>query len=328
MQLPLRSSVFTGASTSPARARETSTDADVRRQQLIAATAARSRRLREFIRVSGRVVPTDPHDLRDHALTVTPLEMHQQLQAFGDRRDGPPDTASRPPTAARRTRTGSGPARPSSREWSRACPSGRCSGPAGGRTPRRRAPRRAGSDPGRCRRVARNKSRMLTAGTPVCSRRASKRTRFDASSCSSAVSSISTRRSSGGRKAASALSNVVLPVPVPPLIRMLSRASMPRRRMSSCARVSVPICTSSSAEKCRLWNLRMVSVVPPRLTGGSAAATREPSGRRESRSGRSSETSSPRTRARLRTATRRFCSRTVDVGDGLELTAALDKHPP
>ena len=44
-----------------------------------------------------------------------------------------------------------------------------------------------------------------------------------ASIWSSAVSSIRTMRSDSGRSVASALRSVVLPVPVPPLIRMFSR---------------------------------------------------------------------------------------------------------
>src|ERR1700687_667893 len=52
----------------------------------------------------------------------------------------------------------------------------------------------------------------------------------------------------------------------------------------------------------------MVSVVPPTLHGGNTAATREPSGRRESRIGFSSETSSPSARAMFFTATLRLRS--------------------
>jgi len=44
---------------------------------------------------------------------------------------------------------------------------------------------------------------------PGCSRRASNRTMFSAFNCSSAVSSIRTNRSSGGKYAARALSSVV-----------------------------------------------------------------------------------------------------------------------
>ena len=49
--------------------------------------------------------------------------------------------------------------------------------------------------------------------------RASKRTTFDLSNCSSAVSSITITRSSIGRYAMSAFNGVVLPVLVPPAMR-------------------------------------------------------------------------------------------------------------
>src|SRR6516162_5485847 len=179
-------------------------------------------------------------------------------------------------------------------------------------SPPRTSPTRMRS--GRWRRVARTKSRMVTAGTSGWARRASNRTRLGASSCSSAVSSMTTSRSSDGRPATRALRSVVFPVPVPPVISMLSRASIASCMIRSWPAVTVPVRTSSSAVKKRPWNLRMVKVVPPRLTGGKAAATRDPSGRRESSKGCSSEMSSPRARARFRTATRRLCSRTVTSG--------------
>src|SRR6516225_3055917 len=155
---------------------------------------------------------------------------------------------------------------------------------------------------------------MVTAGTSGWARRASNRTRLGASSCSSAVSSMTTSRSSDGRPATRALRSVVFPVPVPPLISLLSRASIASCMIRSWPAVTVPVRTSSLAVKKRPWNLRMVKVVPPKLTGGKAAATRDPSGRRESSKGCSSEMSSPRARARFRTATRRLCSRTVTSG--------------
>ena len=46
--------------------------------------------------------------------------------------------------------------------------------------------------------------------------------------------------------------------------------------------------------KCFALNLRIVSVTPCKLHGGTTAATRLPSGRRESRIGFSSEMSSPK----------------------------------
>ena len=101
---------------------------------------------------------------------------------------------------------------------------------------------------GRCR-VARNKSRMLTAGTPTCSSRLEV-TRLTLPAAARCV--LDHDQSVVRGVGASAFSKVVLPVPVPPLIKMLSRASMLRRSASSCAPVSVPMRTSSSAEKWRL----------------------------------------------------------------------------
>ena len=54
--------------------------------------------------------------------------------------------------------------------------------------------------------------------------------------------------------------------------------------------------------KCRELNFRMVKVTPFRLHGGMTAATRLPSGSRESRMGFASEISSPRRRAMFFTA--------------------------
>ena len=53
----------------------------------------------------------------------------------------------------------------------------------------------------------------------------------------------------------------------------------------------------SFISKCRVLNLRMVSVTPLKLQGGMTAATRLPSGNRESRMGFDSEMSAPRRRA-------------------------------
>jgi len=54
--------------------------------------------------------------------------------------------------------------------------------------------------------------------------------------------------------------------------------------------------------KCRALNLRIVRVTPFTLHGGMTAATRLPSGSRESRMGFASEISSPNRRAMFFTA--------------------------
>ena len=163
---------------------------------------------------------------------------------------------------------------------------------------------------GRWRSVARRRSRIVTAGRSACSRRASNRTRLGRSIWSSAVSSMRTMRSSAGRNAASAFSSVVFPVLGPAADQdvLVPLAIAARTTSTSTLGVIVPIRTSSSAVKNRVWNLRMVRVVPPRLHGGNTAATREPSGSRESRIGCSSETSSPSARAMFLTATFRLRS--------------------
>jgi hypothetical protein len=55
-----------------------------------------------------------------------------------------------------------------------------------------------------------------------------------------------TMRSEAGTSVASAFSSVVLPVPVPPLIRMLSRFDSAWRARSTTSSVIIPTRTSSS----------------------------------------------------------------------------------
>ena len=128
----------------------------------------------------------------------------------------------------------------------------------------------------------------------------------------SAVSSITRMRSSLGMELARMLSSVVLPVPVPPEIRMFLRLRTALSRLRATSSVRVPMRTRSAIPRCGALNLRIVSVTPVRLHGGMTAATREPSGRRESRTGFSSEMSLPR-RAR-------------DVLDGDHKGALVEYH--
>ena len=76
----------------------------------------------------------------------------------------------------------------------------------------------------------------------------------------------------------------------------------------------VPTRIRSSIPKCFALNLRMVSVMPCKLQGGMTAATRLPSGKRESRTGFSSEMSSPKRRAIFLTATSRDLELSVKPG--------------
>ena len=120
-------------------------------------------------------------------------------------------------------------------------------------------------------------------------------------------------------KLARMLRSVVLPVPVPPEIRMFWRSSTALTSRAAASWVREPEAMSSGRPKFGALNLRIVSVTPVRLQGGMTAATREPSGRRESRIGFSSEMSLPRRRATFLTATRR------DLG--LSVTGTSSRNP-
>ena len=115
---------------------------------------------------------------------------------------------------------------------------------------------------------------MVTA--QVWSPRASKRTQFGESICSSSVSSIATIRSSVGMSSVSALRSVVLPLPVPPLNRILRRVWRVRSAASRLCSGSVPCSTSCAAEKDRFSNRRTV-IATCGLAGGTQIATRDPS---------------------------------------------------
>ena len=82
----------------------------------------------------------------------------------------------------------------------------------------------------------------------------------------------------------SALSNVVLPDPVPPETRMLRRERNIRSASCLTPSGSDPSFTRSSAEKERFPNRRTV-IATRGLAGGTQIATREPSSRRASTMG-------------------------------------------
>ena len=108
---------------------------------------------------------------------------------------------------------------------------------------------------------------------PSWSPRASKRTQFGESIRSSKVSSMATIRSSSGMSAMSALRSVVLPLPVPPLTRMLRRVC---NVFSAAARMfsgSAPCATSCAAEKDRVPNRRTV-IATCGLAGGARKSDR------------------------------------------------------
>ncbi len=124
--------------------------------------------------------------------------------------------------------------------------------------------------------------------SPVPSRlegRASSVTTCSWRSCSSAASSIVMIRSSSGMNDERTLRVVVLPEPVPPETKMLSRASTQARRKSNISAVAVPKRTRSLTVNGRAANLRTVMTGPTSESGSMTALTREPSGRRASTRG-------------------------------------------
>ena len=102
-----------------------------------------------------------------------------------------------------------------------------------------------------------------------------------------------TMRSSLGTKAESAFSMVVLPVPVPPLMRTLSLAFTQAARKARHSASSEPIATRSRARSGAAPKRRMERTGPSMASGGMMAFTREPSGRRASTIGDVSSTRRP-----------------------------------
>ena len=147
---------------------------------------------------------------------------------------------------------------------------------------------------GRMRRQLRTRSRWVTSPRPsMLGGRDSRRTTWSCLSCSSAASSTVTMRSSWGMNPDRQLSMVVLPVPVPPEMRMLSRASTMPWSTSAMSRVMARKRIRSSMVSFSLANLRMDSAGPSMASGGMMALTREPSGRRASTMGEDSSTRRP-----------------------------------
>ncbi len=102
-----------------------------------------------------------------------------------------------------------------------------------------------------------------------------------------------TMRSSSGMNELRMLSVVVLPEPVPPETKMLSRAFTQASRNSNISGVAVPNRTRSFTVNGVAENFRMVMTGPTRLSGGMIAFTRDPSGRRASTIGLDSSTRRP-----------------------------------
>lgn len=161
---------------------------------------------------------------------------------------------------------------------------------------------------GRIRRALRIRSRAVTSPRPsTLGGRVSRRTTCSWPSCNSAASSMVTRRSYGEMLRLSTLSNVVLPAPVPPLIRMLQRRWTAPSRNTSISSLKVPDASRSVACSGSLRNLRIDRQGPSSASGGMMALTRLPSGRRASTIGLDSSMRRP-SGARMRRMTRSTCS--------------------
>ena len=136
---------------------------------------------------------------------------------------------------------------------------------------------------GRIRSAFRTRSRMRTSPSPsTFGGLDSSETTCRCWSRSSAASSTVTIRSPSGIDAETAFRSVVLPVPVPPEIRMFS---FPRTHSAmNCADCSVivPSPLRSASDSASRANFRIVSDGPRRASGGMIALTRLPSGRRAS----------------------------------------------
>jgi hypothetical protein len=121
-----------------------------------------------------------------------------------------------------------------------------------------------------------------------------------------------TMRSRSGIAVDIALSNVVLPDPVPPEMRTLSSAWTQRSRKSTASSDSEFNRTRSVSSSRRLENLRMVSSAPESDNGGITALTRLPSGSRASTIGEDSSTRRPISLT-MRLMIRRRCASSLNL---------------
>ena len=147
---------------------------------------------------------------------------------------------------------------------------------------------------GRMRSAFLTRSRCFSSPWPsMLAGRVSIRATCGCCSCSSAASSMVISRSSSGMKAESALSMVVLPVPVPPEMIVVLRACTAAARTSAMFWVIAPNSTSLCRPSLFLENLRIETSGPSTPTGLIAALKREPSSMRASTIGCYSSTRRP-----------------------------------
>ena len=111
-------------------------------------------------------------------------------------------------------------------------------------------------------------------------------------------------RSSAGTKEDSTFKVLVLPEPVPPLIKMFRWPRTQARSSSAVGAVKVPNLMRSSTPNGSVENLRIVSSEPSTASGGTTALTRLPSGSLASTMGLASSTRRP-TRATILSMVRR-----------------------
>ncbi len=121
-----------------------------------------------------------------------------------------------------------------------------------------------------------------------------------------------TMRSSFGMNDDRTFRVVVLPEPVPPDTKRLSRASMQPRRKSNISGVAVPNRIRSSTVYGVAANFRTVMTGPTRDSGAMIALTREPSGRRASTRGLESSMRRP-IGVMIRSMIRSTCSSSRNV---------------
>ena len=147
---------------------------------------------------------------------------------------------------------------------------------------------------GRIRKLLITSSRCRTAPLPsMFGGRVSRRTTCSCLSCNSAASSMVTMRSAFGMNPESTFSSVVLPVPVPPEIKMLRRALTMAESISSIGSVKLLFSSMVRAVIGSRPKRRIERHGPSIASGGIMAFTREPSAKRASTIGEDSSTRRP-----------------------------------
>ena len=123
--------------------------------------------------------------------------------------------------------------------------------------------------------------------------RVSSRTTWSCCNCNSAASSMVTMRSVLGMKLESVFSSVVLPEPVPPEMRMFSRALIAPSSSITISGVKALKFSRSSSFSGLAPNRRIETHAPSSASGGMIALKREPSNIRASTIGQVSSTRRP-----------------------------------